>query len=94
MSRIEELCRKDVINVRDGSRLGYICDIEIDAAGGRVVAFVIYGKTKFFGLLGREEDIVIPWGSIQTIGEDTILVNLELPLRRRGRQGRIFNFFK
>ena len=95
MCRIEELCRKDVINVKDGSRLGYICDIEIDAVDGRVVAFVIYGRTKFFGLFGREDDIIIPWSNIQTIGEDTILVCVELQCRRRCKKKSGFcDFFK
>lgn len=83
MCRIDELSRKDVINLKDGSRLGNICDIEIDAQDGRVVSLVIYGRAKFFGIFGREEDIVIPWGNIKTIGEDTILVDVEISYRRR-----------
>lgn len=94
MCRIEELCRKDVINVKDGCRLGYICDVEIDAADGRVVALVIYGRAKFFGLFGREDDIVIPWCNIQTIGEDTVLVCLDFQNRRRCKKNPFFNFFK
>lgn len=94
MCRIEELCRKDVINVKDGSRLGNICDIEIDAADGKVVSLIIYGRSKFFGLFGREEDIVIPWCDIQTIGEDAILVCAELQCRRRVKQKPpFFSFF-
>lgn len=95
MCRIEELCRKDVINIKDGCRLGYICDVEIDANEGRVIALVIYGKAKFFGLFGREEDIVIPWNCIQTLGEDTVLVCIEPQYRRRGKPHSGFlGFFK
>lgn len=95
MCRIEELCRKDVINIKDGCRLGYICDVEIDASDGRVVALVIYGRAKFFGIFGREDDIVIPWNCIKTLGEDTVLVCIEPPCRRRckPRSGH-FSFFK
>lgn len=95
MCRIDELCRKDVINVKDGNRLGNICDIEIDATDGRIVSLVIFGRAKFFGLFGREDDVVIPWSSIQTIGDDTILVCVELQPRRRYKQSSPFsNFFR
>jgi len=95
MCRIDELSRKEVINVKDGCNLGHICDIEIDATDGRVVSLIIYGRSKFFGLFGREEDIIIPWCNIQTIGEDTILVCVDLQYRRhRKLRGSFFNFFK
>jgi YlmC/YmxH family sporulation protein len=94
MCRIEELCRKDVINIKDGSRLGFICDVEIDAADGRVVSLVIYGRSKFFGIFGREEDIVIPWCNIQTLGEDTVLVCADTQCRKRcKKRPHLFNFF-
>ncbi len=95
MCRIEELCRKDVINIKDDCRLGCICDVEIDAADGRVIALVIYGHSRFFGIFGREEDVVIPWCNIQTIGEDTILVCAEPICRRRAKsRPAFFGFFK
>lgn len=94
MFRIEELCRKDVINIQDGCRLGNVCDVEIDPADGRVVALVIYGRSKFFGLFGRCEDIVIPWCNIQKIGNDTILVCIEYQCRRRNKQKSLFEFFR
>lgn len=94
MCRIEELCCKDVINVKDGTRLGNVCDVEIDADDGRIVSLVIYGRSKFFGLFGREDDIIIPWCNIQTIGEDTILVCVDLQQRRSRKPRRgFFGYF-
>lgn len=93
MCRIEELCRKDVINVRDGSRLGFIDDVEIDVCDGRVVAIVIFGRARFFGLFGRDEDIVIPWCDIQKIGEDTILVCFEVVCHTKTRPRKGFSSF-
>jgi len=49
-------------------------DTEIDTCCAKVTAIIIYGKCRLFGLLGREEDIVICWDEIQCIGEDTVLV--------------------
>ena len=72
--RIGELCRKEVIDVMDGSRYGYVGDAEIDLETGQVRALVVPGKRRFFGLLGREEDKVIPWEAVKRFGEDIILV--------------------
>ncbi|HEX3026590.1 MAG TPA: YlmC/YmxH family sporulation protein [Clostridia bacterium] len=94
MCRIEELCRKDVINTKDGCRLGNVCDVEIDVANGMVTALVIYGRSKFFGLFGRCEDIVIPWCSIQKIGADTILVCFDIQYRRKFKGRSFFDFFR
>ena len=74
---------KDVVSVRNGCRLGCVCDFEIDVATSRVTALIVFGRFRFFGLLGRRKDIIIRWSDIQLIGEDTILVNCDVPTRRR-----------
>ncbi len=73
--RIVDMRNKDVINVKDGTRLGYVSDVEVDTANAKLVAIIIYGRLKLFGLLGREDDCIIDWCDIEVIGEDTILVN-------------------
>lgn len=87
--RIEELRYKEVVNVTDGSRLGAIRDVVIDMHTGTVVAVVIPGPCRFFGLFGREDDFVVPWHCIQRIGEDIILVEavLETCRKPRARKG-------
>lgn len=75
--RITDLRSKEILNIRDGSKLGNICDLDVDTETGRLVALIIYGKSKAMGLLGREDDIVIPWDSIDVIGDDAILVSLD-----------------
>jgi len=72
--RIAELRHKEVINQSDGMRLGFVDDVEIDTKNACLVSIIIYGRPKLFGLLGRHDDTVIPWGNICLIGEDTILV--------------------
>ena len=66
---------KEVINVCDGQRLGCVDDVEVDTCTAEVVAIVVHGKGKLFGLLGRCDDIVIGWREIEVIGEETVLVN-------------------
>lgn len=68
---------KEVVNVRTGEKLGFVDDLELDAASGRIVSLVIYGRSRAFGLMGRDEDIVVRCSDIDLIGEDTVLVRLE-----------------
>ena len=73
-TRIAELRYKEVISVTDGSRFGYVGDMEVDLESGQVRALVVPGRLRLFGLLGREEDTAIPWGDIEKIGTDVLLV--------------------
>ncbi|OOB80498.1 MAG: hypothetical protein BEN19_04620 [Epulopiscium sp. Nuni2H_MBin003] len=74
--RIGDMKHKEIINILDGARLGYICDAEIDWCEGKVMALIVPGPGKVMGLFGRELEYVIPWENIKKIGEDTILVEL------------------
>ena len=78
INRIADLRCKDVINVCDGARLGFVYDVEIDMHTGKVVALVIQGAPRCYGLLGNEPDIVILWHNVQKIGEDIIFVDQEV----------------
>lgn len=71
---VSDLKLKEVINVIDGKRLGAITDIEIDVESGRLTAIVVPGNSRFLGLFGRNEDVIIPWEKINKIGFDVILV--------------------
>ena len=77
--RVADLRCKEVINIRDGCRLGFPCDVEVDMDTGHLVAVVVPGPCKFFGLFGREKDWVIGWDCIARIGDDIILVEKEFP---------------
>lgn len=77
LCRIDDLRNKQVVCVGDGCVLGYVSDIEMDTESGALTAIVIFGRLRFFGLLGREDDIVIPWEDIKVIGGETVLVNTQ-----------------
>jgi YlmC/YmxH family sporulation protein len=83
--RANDLRCKDVVNVKNGCRIGYVNDFEIDLSSACVVSLIVYGRWRLFGLLGRAKDTIIRWSDIQLIGEDTILVNFDMP-RERARQ--------
>ena len=88
LSFFSDMRYREVIDIDTGFRLGYICDAEIDDADGRICSLVTPGKAKFFGLLGREDDYVLPWGSIVRVGRDIILVDCKEDFRRRKRPRR------
>ena len=87
LSCFSSLRYKEVIDVHSGFRLGYIFDGEFDDSTGQLINLITPGKAKFFGLLGREDDYVIPWSAIVKIGSDIILIEHkdELPRRKRRR---------
>ncbi len=74
IQRIAELKDRQVVCVQDGTILGYVGDVELDTTDGRLSALIIFGRPKAMGILGREDDIVIPWENIDIIGDETILV--------------------
>jgi YlmC/YmxH family sporulation protein len=77
MCRSSEIKQKEVINVSDGKRLGFVHDVEIDLEDGRIEAIVIPISGKLFGFIGRDNEFVIPWDKIKKIGEDIILVDMD-----------------
>ena len=81
-----DLRYKEVIDVHSGFRLGYVCDAEFDDAEGRLISLITPGKAKLFGLLGREDDYVLPWSCIARIGGDIILVDAKELLQRRKKR--------
>lgn len=81
--RLGELRYREVINAANGERLGYVSDVMIDGGTGRITALVVPGPAKLFGLLGREEDYVLPWEKISRLGEDIILIDSAAAVRRK-----------
>ena len=83
-----DLRYKEVIDVHTGFRLGYVCDAEFDDAEGRLCSLVTPGRARLFGLLGREDDYVLPWSSIVRLGSDIVLVDVKESVQRRKRPKR------
>ena len=75
--RMSELKKREVINVCDCRRLGFVGDLDIDPCSGKILAIIVPGPGCVCGFLGREKDFVIPFDDICQIGDDIILVRLE-----------------
>ncbi|MCU9813703.1 YlmC/YmxH family sporulation protein [Paraclostridium sp. AKS73] len=43
MIRISDIMDKEVINVKNGKRMGFITDIEMDTNEGKILSFTIEG---------------------------------------------------
>ncbi len=91
--RMQELRAKEVINLNDGASFGYIDDMLVDTESEKVLALVIGGRLRLFGLLGREEEILIGWEKVESIGRDTILIRSDV-IREPKRKGFFASFFK
>ncbi len=73
---LTDLQNKEVVNVIDGTRLGFVDDIQMDTEKSSIIALVIYGRSRLLGFLGKDNDIVIKCDEIELVGEDIILVSI------------------
>ncbi|MBR2327883.1 MAG: YlmC/YmxH family sporulation protein [Clostridia bacterium] len=75
--RLTELKSKEVINLKNGAKLGTVSDIEIDIANGSIKSIVVPSGNGAFSLFGKHEDIIIPFEDIKKAGNDLLLVDYE-----------------
>lgn len=74
-----ELCAKEIVQLSDGACLGKADDLELDPQTAQIQSLQLLGRPRFFGLLGRDATLTIPWEEIDKIGVDAVLVRTELP---------------
>ena len=77
MARFLEMKQKEVININDGCRLGYVCDIEIDDKTSKIEAIIVPGPGRMLGVFGHDQEYKIEWCDIKQIGEDLIIVDVD-----------------
>ena len=65
---------KEVINIKDGKRLGFVQDMTADLDTGTITSIIVPGSNKLFSMFSSGNDIIIPWQKIKCIGDDVILV--------------------
>ncbi|MDU2112801.1 MAG: YlmC/YmxH family sporulation protein, partial [Clostridiales bacterium] len=54
MMRISDIMEKEIINVKNGKKLGFITDIDLDVENGKVSSFSITGSSGNFFYRGAE----------------------------------------
>ncbi|MBT9143547.1 MAG: hypothetical protein DDT29_01955 [Dehalococcoidia bacterium] len=72
---LSQLSKKEIINLYDGSRLGFVADSDlvIDEATGDIQSIIIVPRgAKLRGV----RELSIPWAAIKKIGEEVLIVEL------------------
>jgi len=73
--RLSDLQNKDVVNIKNGKKIGNIIDVSINNEG--ITTGLIVEKYKFFvSMFTTNGEVEIKWNQIEKIGEDVILVNI------------------
>lgn len=75
--KFSELKCKEVINCRNGVRLGFVTDLDIDIVSGRICHLIVPEQSKWFGCFCPAKVIQIPYCNIVKIGPDVIVVSME-----------------
>ena len=84
--RLSDLRYREVVNVSTGCRLGYVSDAVVSLPEGRIAALIVPGPARLFGLLGREDDYILPWEAVTQMGSDIILIDGKANIRRGRRE--------
>ena len=74
--KTSDLRQKEVINITDGKKLGFVSDLDIDLEKGIIKSMIIPGQNRIFSLFTKAGDYIIPWEQIKIIGSDVILVEM------------------
>lgn len=72
--RASDFRNKEVINLVNSEKLGFVSDFEICTTSGEIAAIIIPEKGKFFS--SKSKGIRVPWSNITSIGDDIILISL------------------
>lgn len=71
---IGNLRMMEVIDIKTGSKLGYIKDLLVDCNQYKIISLIV--PTEKNSWFGKNDDIEIKWDDIVKIGKDVILVNI------------------
>lgn len=69
---------KEVININNGRKLGFVQDVCADLETGTITSIIVPGNNKIMSMLSGSNDIIIPWEKIRCMGEDVILVETDI----------------
>ena len=72
--QLSELQVKDIVNTKDGKRLGRIVDAKVDTKG--IIEYFVVENRKWFRIFSSNTEINVTFQQIVKIGEDVILVEL------------------
>ena len=85
--RICELKQREVINVKDCKRLGFVGDVDFDISTGKMLAIIVPGPGCVWGFLGREKEPYIPFCDICQMGMTLFCGEAERREKRKNKEG-------
>jgi sporulation protein, YlmC/YmxH family len=76
--RLSDFTGKEVINLGDGARLGFIddCDLVFDGRTGQIESLLLPKRGVLSSLVGGERIQTVPWQTIRRIGDEVVIVDL------------------
>lgn len=72
------LIGKEVINVKDGSRIGRISDVCADVKSGTICTLIIPSVKGFFSFFGKKKEYFVNWCNVVKVGKDIVLIDTDL----------------
>ena len=82
--KLSELMGKEIVNIYDGVRLGTIgdSDMVVDGETGEIDSIILPNRGSIIGMLRDRGQLEIPWDSVKKIGDEVIIVELNMGLGR------------
>ncbi len=74
--KLSELQKKDIINIKDGKKIGRIIDVEFDVTNGYMIHFLIERYSIIRNIFNTNEDVYVKFTQIKKLGEDVILIDI------------------
>ena len=74
--KLSELQKKDIINIKDGRRVGRIVDANVDINSGYMIDFVIEKNSFVKNIFYNNNEFKIKFSQIKKLGEDVILIDI------------------
>lgn len=65
----------EVIDIKSGTRLGFIKDFKIDTSEYRIISLVMPNQIQKLSWFNKSDNIEIPWEKVVKIGVDVILID-------------------
>lgn len=78
MGCYKRLAGKEVINVKDGGRIGRISDVWVDVKSGNIEFIIVPVIKNIFSFAGKKKEYFIKWCNIVKIGEDVVLIDTDV----------------
>ncbi len=74
---LSDLQSKDIINIKDGKRVGAIIDVVLDS-NGNLEALIVQKSKLLASIFPGKDEFRVKWSQIKKIGEDVILVDVNV----------------